>query len=159
MTPTVRRIFLYVLPPFSGIIMCAWPGALQFTFFVQAMISMVQSAALRSNGFRNLVGIQPIPSPSDIKPSASSPYSGTINRAKAAYTAPRAKKGGIEGAIADLKKAVPGFAKSMDEQPKANRRTAAELRHAQAYDARRKREIAQEKFERDQRREEQRQRH
>jgi len=161
MTPTVRAIFLYVLPPFSGLIMCAWPGALQLTFFIQALITMVQSAALRQDWFRKLVGIQPLPQSGDIKPNT--PYSRAIISNMSADLASGAKKGILGGAIADIKTAFSAAKKRTEDyqqqqQPKTGRRTPGELKHAQAYDARRKREIAQETFEREQLKEEKRQR-
>ncbi len=159
MTPVVKKIFLYVLPPFSGLIMCAWPGALQFTFFFQSMMSMSQAAALRQDWFRNMVGIQPLPKPGDTKPSTT--YSGTINRTISADGTPGAKSGILGGAMADIKTAFSAAKKRTEDyqQPtKTGRRTPGELKHAQAYEARRKREIAQEKFEREQLKEERRNR-
>jgi len=156
MTPVIRKFFLYVLPPFSGLIMCAWPGALQITFFIQAMISMTQAAALRQNWFRDMVGIQPLPD--NNKPKSN--YSGTINRAaSAASPQGGANKGGSGGFMDDIKTAFAAAKKRTEDyqQPtKTGRRMPGELKHAQAYDARRKREIAQEKFEREQLREERR---
>lgn len=157
MSPAIKKVCLYVLPPFSGLIMCAWPGALQMTFFFQAMISMLQAAALRQDWFRDLIGIQPFPKAGDTK--SKTPYSGTINATISAKPASGADKGLFGKAMADMKTAFSEVKKRVEDyqQPtKTHRRTPGELKHAQAYDDRRKREIAQEKFEREQLREERR---
>lgn len=127
------------------------------TFFFQAMISMVQAAALRQDWFRDLIGIQPFPKTDDTKSSV--PYSGTINKTMSANAASGAKKGLFGAAMTDIKTAFSAAKKRAEDfqQPtKTGRRTPGELKHAQAYDARRKREIAQEKFEREQLKEERR---
>lgn len=115
---------------------------------------MTQSAALRTNWFRTLVGIQPLPRPEDTKPKESA-YTGTITRQADLDAAPEAKSKGIfGGAKADIQGAFSGLKKmAKDQQLKqqgTGRRTPGELQHARAYDERRKREIAQLKFEREQ---------
>ena len=151
MAPGVKTIFLYVLPTFSGAVMCFWPGALQLTFFFQAIISFIQSAALRQTWVREYLGIQPMPT--NTKP-ADQVHLGTINRPTGPNADPKGKMTFVGGALTDIKTAYSSIQKAVNErlEPKtsAHRRSAREVQHAKAYDERRKREIAQEKFERQQ---------
>jgi len=159
MSPTVQKVFLYVLPPASFLIQLFWPAGLQFTFFISGVISLIQSSALRQRWFRKLLGIQPLPHQmgSSTKPKTEA-YTGTMNRyqAPASPTAgPEKGKGFLGGAISDLQGAVSevvkGGKKMLDKQKtETGKRTAAELRHAKDYDVRRKREVAQKKFEKQQ---------
>ena len=157
MAPNVQKIFLYVLPPLGGLFMSFWPGALQLTFFIQAMITLTQSYTLRQPWVREYLGIQPLPNKANSKP-ANQVYTGVINRHKGPEAAPEGKPGFIGGAVADIQKAKAGLMNSIqkninERQQRAassGRRTEGEMKHAKAYDLRRKREIAQERFERQQ---------
>jgi len=156
MTPTVQNIFLYVLPPLGGLFMCYWPGALQFTLLVQAIISLVQSTAFKQPWFREMLGIHPLPGPGDLKPNTNT-YSGTINKSTTLDPAAEAKKKGIfGGAQADIRSAYSAMKdKAKDYQQKSGdvgKRSRNEIEHARKYDERRRREIAQLKFEQEQRR-------
>ena len=157
MAPGVQKLFLYVLPPLSGLFISFWPGALQLTFFIQAMITLTQSYTLRQPWVRDYLGIQPLASTSSSKP-ANQVYTGVINRHKGSEAAPAGKSGFIGGAVADIQKAKAGFWESVQKKiterqqaaASSGRRTEGEMKHAKAYDLRRKREIAQERFERQQ---------
>lgn len=138
--------------------MSGWPGALQLSFFIQGVMSLLQATLLRQNWFRDAISIQHVPDPDLTK--SKTAYSGTINRAAPANTTP--DKGILGGAVDDLKTAFASSYKKAQEwqnssAPKAGRRTPEELRQAQAYDAKRRRDIAQQRFEREQAKEEKRQ--
>ena len=155
MNPQIMKIFLYVLPPFSAMIMAYWPGALQITFFLQAVITFTQSAALRRDWFRNMIGIQPLPKPENLNPKNHT-YKGKLNK----FTPPEIitepkSKGILGGAKSDIQAAFSSLVKQGQQrmgqsQSSKARRTPGEIKHAKAYDEKRKREIAQEKFEREQ---------
>ena len=135
--------------------MMGWPGALQLTFFIQAIISMTQAAALRQDWFRRIVGIQPLPKPEDLKPKQSTGLRGNIRRPESANTASEAKNQGIlGGAKSELKgswaAATQWINENKPQQGQGSRRTQKELQHAKAYDERKRRELAQLKFEREQ---------
>jgi len=162
MSETVKKVFLYVLPPISFMIQLFWPAGLQFTFFISALISLTQSSLLRQLWFRNLFGIQPLPQHMGVNAQAKTEaYTGTINRYQPPTSpgaAPEKGKGFLGGALSDIQGAVSEVVKSgkkmMASKKGANgKRTAAELRHAREYDARRKREQAQERSEKAQERE------
>ena len=152
MTPAVRKIFLYVLPPMSGAIMTFWPGGLQLVFSFTAMIALIQSTLLRKAWFRRFFGIQPLPEPDATKGHGQA-YTTTINK----YQAPtKSKLGherrkGILGAWVDITSAVSETAKAgkniMQSQRKdqQSRLTAAELRHAKLYEEKRRKELTRDK--------------
>ena len=149
----MKKLFLYVLPPISAFVMTWWPGALQITFFFQAMTSMIQAALLRRNGFRRLIGIQPLISQEN-KQSKTSPYSGNITRQPDSNIPDSKRKGIFGGAKDDIQGAfssVKKLAKEQAEKQKGTgKRTPGEIQHAKAYDDRRKREMAQFEFEKKQ---------
>ena len=159
MSPTVKKVFLYVLPPVSFLIQLFWPAGLQFTFFVSALISLIQSGTLRQLWFRNIFGLQPFPhqtSP-DARPNTGA-YSGNINKHVPPTTpgvSPEKGKGILGGTISDIRGAVSEVVKNgqkIMEKKKAapGKRTPGELRYDKEYNARRNRERAQEKFEQQQ---------
>ena len=125
-----------------------WPGGLQLTFFISAMISSVQAALFRNAWFRNLVGIQPLPSPAAPKPQSRT-YSATRNRYQAPSSTPSTpsnpiRKVGktIRGAVSDLMKAGEKFAPLSKPQAQKDRLTPGEKQHAKRYEERRTQEIA-----------------
>ena len=155
MSPAAMRVMIIALPTVSGVIMLAWPGALQLTFFIQSIITLVQTSFLRMPWFRDLIGIQPLP---DTTPKPNNQiYTGRINKASDSEASSQsAGKGFAGGAQADIKSLWSSLKNKANEyqqrqtQSRSGKRTAAELKHAKAYDERRKRELAQEKFEREQ---------
>lgn len=104
---------------------------------------------------RDWLGIQPLPTPLTSSGGSSS-YKGTINLYQPPSPAPppEEKKGVIGGAISDIKSTfsqAAGKARSIaDSQTKTTaRRTAAELKHAKEYEERRRKEMEDEKAERE----------
>ena len=159
MSPLVKNIFVYAFPAMTGGFMLFWPGCLQLTFFTTAMMSLSQSWMLRQPRVRQILGIQPLPPPPSQTP-PKGPYTGTLNTYQPpTKSAPLPeKKGIIGGAINDLKgaagqamKSAKGMVSSGKNQKKPTGRSPEELRRARAYEERRRREIAQERFEKRQR--------
>ena len=159
MAPLMKNIFVYAFPAMTGSFMLFWPGCLQLTFFTTAIVSLSQSWLLRQPWMRRFLGIQPLP-PTPSKTPPRGPYTGTLNTyqppTKPAPLPP--KKGIIEGAVSDLKgaagqamKSAKGMMSSETSQKKTTGRSPEELRRARAYEEKRRREIAQEKFEKAQR--------
>lgn len=156
MTDGWKTTFIYGLPIMTSVFMVYWPGSLQLTFAFTSMLSLSQAYLLRQPWMRTFLKIQPLLKP---KAPTSSSYSGTITTYKAPLTPsspPPAPKGIIGGAIHDIKGAVSQgmkTARGVKDAQKTNRgaqrRTAGELKRAKAYDEKRKREIAEEKFKAD----------
>lgn len=162
LSPVVHKVFLYVLPTITGVFASFWPGGLQLTIFVTSFLSMIQATAFRQPWFRNILGIHPLPSPASLKPKTQA-YAGTINRyqppsANASSSPP--KKDGIfgnafsnvKGAYSEIQKQGQDFVNTRQPAAKTGRRTEAEVKHAKAYEEKRKRELAQRKFENEQER-------
>ena len=124
--------------------MMFWPGGLQLTFFISAMISGTQAALFRSAWFRNLVGIQPLPDSAAPKPQSKT-YSATLNRYQAPSSTPSTSDtpkgifGNIKGAVSDIMKLGEKFS---GRQGQTSRLTDGEKKHAHTYEQKRKREIA-----------------
>ena len=127
--------------------MIFWPGGLQLTFFISALISNIQATLFRNGWFRKFVGIQPFPSPAAPKPQ-SQKYPGTISRYQApsrnasAPDTPKGIIGNVKGAISEIKKFGEKVSPVSRQQAQKDRLTDAEKKHAKAYENRRTREIA-----------------
>ena len=146
MNTTLQKFIRYFLPGLSGLIMIFWPAGMQLTFCITAMFSLLQAALLSKNKFRRLIGIQELNQQPITR--ALSSYTGTITK----YQPPGATNSpkGPSGVILDIKTGASSLWKEAykrveERQKPTGRRTPAELRHAKAYDERRKREIALEK--------------
>lgn len=159
MNPAMRNLFTYGFPTMTGLFMLWWPGCMQITFFTTAMLSLSQSWLLRQPWLRQMIGIQPLPTPHTNNP-PKGPYTGTLNTYQPpAKTAPLPeKKGIIGGAISDIKgaagqaiKSARNVMSSENDMKKTQGRTPEESRRAKAYEEKRRREIAHEKFEKAQR--------
>ncbi len=124
-----------------------WPGGLQLTFFISALISNIQATLFRNGWFRKMVRIQPLPSPAAPKPQ-SQKYPGTMNRYQApssnasAPATPKGIFGNVKGAVSEIMKLGEKFSPVSRQQAPKDRLTAAEKKHAKAYENRRTREIA-----------------
>ena len=160
MNPAMRNVFVYVFPAMSGGFMLFWPGCMQITFFTTAILSLSQSWLLRQPWLRQFLGLQPLLPPSTKSPPRT-PYTGTMNtyQPPSKEAPPPEKKGIIGGAISDIKGAAGQAIKTAKDAlsteqaaKKTQGRTPEELRRAKAYEEKRRREIAQEKFEKTQRR-------
>ncbi len=163
LSPQVQKIMTYGLPAMSGLFMLFWPGAMQLTFFATSMMSMIQATMFRNPSFREWVGIYPLP-PRPVTPTVGgsagpkSPYEGAITMYQPPNTttpAAEGKKGLLGGAMSEMKGMKTEAIKSMQkvvgssgESSGRKKRTAAELKQALAYEERRRREIAEEKTER-----------
>lgn len=142
-----------------------WPGGLQLTFFISALISNIQASAFRNPWFRNLVGIQPLPEPAAPK-SQFQKYPGTLTRYQAPSSNPSTSDtsegifGTFKGAVSDIMKLGEKYAPISRQKASKHGLTDAEKKYANSYEKKREREIAreaemkrglaQEKFERQQ---------
>lgn len=159
------KIFTYGLPIFTILIMVNWPAAVQLTFFVSMIFSLLQSFAFRQPRFRRWIGIVPIPRPTPAP--AASAYPGKLNLS-ARYQAPTTTaeekmpkpEGIIDGAIAEVRGMGIEMQKSWRKLKgegapnKPGERTEREKRQAAAYEKKRQRELKQQQRETQQRRRE-----
>ncbi|KAI9768406.1 MAG: Mitochondrial inner membrane protein oxa1 [Candelina submexicana] len=154
--PKIRFTLTYILPTMTGAIMLSWPGALQMSFLFSSWMSVMQASLLRSNSFRDWAGIMRMPVAPKVNPNGTtpSPYSGKMTLAQkpaAAASTPASPvnkaKGILDGAISDVKGATSEAVKMAKQlsgtETKRGTKTASELREAQAYEARRKKELEQ----------------
>lgn len=145
---TTRKVFLYVMPIFGGLIMIWWPAGLQLTFFVTACVSATQATMFKSPGFRNLVGIHPLPTPAAPAPKPQyqpNPRYQAPSSTPSNPESPTGVIGSMKGVLSDIIKAGEKFAPSVKkEQAQKGRLTTAERRHADAYEERRQKELARE---------------
>lgn len=125
-----------------------WPAGLQLVFFISAMISSVQATLFRNAWFRNLVGIQPLPSPASPKPQSRA-YPATPNRYQAPSSTPSTPstpKGifgkTFRGAVSDIMELGKKYAPLSQSQAQKDRLTPGEKQHAKRYEERRRQEIA-----------------
>lgn len=104
---------------------------------------------------RKWLGIQPLPNIPTTPSGGNSPYAGVVKVYQPpSNEPPPEKKGIIGGAIADIKSTFAQAASKArsiaePETKSTTRRTAAELRHAKAYEERRRKELEEEKAERE----------
>lgn len=163
---------LYGAPVITSFFMAFWPGTLQMTFAFTSLMSYAQSYCLRQPWVRTLINIQPLPVPPKAGSNATSPksaYTGTINR----YKPPSppspvkrkrpVKKGFLSGAISNVKDGASqvlktarnmrdGISEESEAKVGSGRRTVGQLKRAQEYELMRRKEIAQEKLDREKRR-------
>ena len=132
-----------------GIFVVFWPAGMQLSFCITAIFSLIQSSILRSNDFRRFIGIQPLGQEPFSTSSAS--YKGTMTIYQPPGAGRTAKpQNGPSGFVSELKSGASDLWKQAHKrletrQKPTGRRTPEEIRHAKAYDERRKREIALEK--------------
>ena len=137
MNSTFQKYLKIFLPGVSGVIVVFWPAGMQLCFCITALFSLLQSRLLRSNEFRKFIGIQQLGQPV------------VIHQPARANSAANPQKG-PSGVMSELKSGAAGLWKQANKrmevyQKPTGRRTPAELKHAKAYDERRKREIALER--------------
>ena len=128
--------------------MTFWPGGLQLTFFISAMISSSQAALFKNAWFRNLVGMQPLPSPAAPIPQSRT-YPATTSRYQAPSSTPSTPSNPLgifrktfRGAVSDIMEAGKKIAPQSQPQAQKDRLTPGEKQHAKKYEERRSREIA-----------------
>jgi len=163
MADSVRNFLLYGFPALSFIFMMWFPACLQLTFATTGLLGFGSSTLLRNSTVRNYFGITPLPREPDPSTSPGT-YRGVMNiyQPPVPNTDLERSKGLIGGAVADIKGAASQVLKRAKEaqaskDPK-RRLTPGELRRAKVYEERRKREIEEEKLERESKRRERRQR-
>ena len=163
-TSAFRATFLWVLPLVTTTFMMFWPGALQITFAFTSLLALFQARLLRQPGVRNWLGIQPLLKPKSPDTQTKPPYTGTLNKyqAPSSLATDPAPKSAFEAAKSDVKGAVNQVMKSArslrgtlrgslrgepgpQERTGTQRRTPEELRRANAYEEKRRRELEEEK--------------
>lgn len=142
-SPGMQKVMLYVLPGMTGIFVLYMPAALQLTLTLTSVIAMSQAIVFNNPNFRRFVGIQPLPrrEPPPPAPRDASP-----------------KKAGLGGMVSSFKSTFDEMVKAGQQATAAKnnvketgqRRTAAELKHAEAYEEKRLRDIAQRRSESEQ---------
>lgn len=147
------KFMKYGLPAISFCCTSVLPASVQLSFAASTMLAALQSQLLRQSWFREFCRIHPLPSTEG--PVSKSPYKGTLTvqpSPVAVVEQSLAPKGIMGGAIADIKGAASQVMKqaremntSSNEKIGNQRLTQVELKRAQAYEAQRQREIAQEK--------------
>ena len=165
LSPQMQKAMTYGLPTVTGVFALAWPGAMQLTFFATSALSMIQAALFRNPSFRQWLGIYPLP----VRPitpttggseTPKTTYDGTMTMYQApnvAAPATEQKKGLIGGAMSEIRGMKTEALKSMQKvvgkssatSHGRRKRAAAEIKQAWAYEERRRKEIAQEKIQRD----------
>lgn len=143
------------------------------TFAFTSLMSFAQSYCLRQPWVRTLINIQPLPVPPKARSnttSTKSAYTGTMNRYKPPPPPPSpvkrkrpVKKGFLSGVISNVKDGASqvlktarnmrdGISKESEAKVGSGRRTVGQLQRAQEYELMRRKEIAQEKLDREKRR-------
>lgn len=170
MSPGAYKAMCYLIPTVTSGFMLGWPAALQLSFAFNGMFGLLQSTALATPWFRDLVGISPLPVPP--RPSGASGGSaapegfGSLNvdhryrnadgTASDAYPAAplpavaEKAKGVVGGAVAEVQGVVSEVQKTWKGvtggSTKSGERSSSEKRQAQAYEEKRQREIAQQRW-------------
>ena len=133
-------VFQYVVPVVGGIFMLRWPASMQLTFCITASFGALQATIFANNRFRDLVGIQPLPSAqSQPNPQYQAPSS-----SPSSPETPTGVVENIKGTVSDIMKAGEQYQSKSKQQAQKGRLTEGEKRHAEAYEERRRREFAQE---------------
>lgn len=154
MNPTAYKLMLYVAPVVSCICTCPISAAVQLSFASSAVFTVFQIKLIHHKQVRYFFKIQPFPPRAG--PPAQSPYKGALTilgSSSPTTEQPPAPKGYIDGAISEVKGAASQVMKTArdlkekSEVPVGRQRlTKTELKRAEAYEAQRRREMAQEKL-------------
>jgi len=140
MGKTTRRVLLIIFPCVTGMFSFLWPAALQLTVFSTGIVTLAQSFLFNSPWARRKLGIHPLPTPNL--------HGGKLNL----ETFSEKEKQGVAATLKtfgdDTKKTMDNMMAGMSTSKKPKGRlTQAELKHAKDYEAKRQRELAQERFE------------
>lgn len=145
-----RSTLLYGMPILTSFFMLFWPGALQLTFACTSLLGLIQAYLFRQARVRKFLNIQPLPVP---KTQTAAPPTPAITWDSPPSSSVPAKTGILAGAISEIKGAATQVVKSArrlrdsdDTKKGAARRSPRELRRANEYEEKRRREIAQEKL-------------
>ena len=144
-TQRSRQLFQYVFPCVGGLIMIAWPAALQLTICMIALISAAQATMFKIPWFRDLFGMQPLP-----KPAAPATPNRQLRSSQGPSRTPSESKtesgvvGSVKGVVSEIMKNGKKFSPMSIQQNQKGRLTNAERRHAETYEKRRRRELEQE---------------
>lgn len=155
----MKTVFLYVIPFVTTFFSLFWPAGLQLTLCCTGLATVTQALAFQQPWLRNLLGMHPLPTPSQRK--AQDGYNGTLNRLSDEATgAAVQKKTGIAGVIETFREAYADIVKKGEEfagknqssikntqSSKVSNSRGATDNQAKLYEQKRQREIAQRRFE------------
>lgn len=141
---------IYGIPVVTSCFMLFWPGALQLTFACTSLLGLTQAYLLQQPRVREFLNIQPLPVR---KPDTAAPPTRATNWERPPSSSRPVKSGVLAGAISEIKGAASQVMKSArslrdsdDTKAGAARRSPREMRRANEYEEKRRREIAQEKL-------------
>jgi YidC/Oxa1 family membrane protein insertase len=77
MSPEATKVLMVVFPALTLLITAFMPAALQVSFFVSGMLSLIQSTLFRMPAFRTYFNMYPLPTPAPA--TSPTPYPGTMN--------------------------------------------------------------------------------
>lgn len=171
LSPEMTKAMIWGLPAVSVLFTWWLPAAVQISFFVSGVMSLIQSSLFRSDRFRTYFKMTPLPARPNPNGNKPSPYRGDLKIAAPAQStvlsqsqlnsrfqgAGELKKekgifGGMKSEITDTFSGVA--AKTREKMAASNEksRVKREVRDAQAYELRRQAEIKQEKEDQQRRR-------
>ncbi|KAL9126088.1 MAG: hypothetical protein Q9217_004804 [Psora testacea] len=158
MSPSTLALFQYIIPLVTGVFSLFFPAALQLTLFITSIFTVSQSYIFRQPGFRKFMNMHPILTPPkkgppkpiiNIKASRKMQAMRPMEQKKTGWAA---VKQTMETAVNDLQKKSKEMQGQYVPDAKPARRSEAERKHAKAYEEKRQRELAQRRFESQQRR-------
>ncbi|MCJ1425449.1 Mitochondrial inner membrane protein oxa1 [Sticta canariensis] len=145
-----KTTLIYGIPSVTSLFMLYWPGALQLTFACTSLLGLTQTYLLQQPRVREFLNIQPLPVR---KPQTAAPPTRATNWERPPSSPRPVKTGILGGAISEIKgaasqvmKTARSFRNSDDTKVGAARRSPRELRRANEYEEKRRREIAEEKL-------------
>lgn len=145
-----KLTMIYAVPALTSLFMLYWPGALQLTFACTSVLGLTQTHLLQNPRVRTFLNIQPLPVR---KPATAAPPSRTINWSRPHSSSGPGRTGILAGAVSEIKGAASQFMKTARSLRDSNdtkigdaRRSPNEIRRANEYEEKRRREIAEEKL-------------
>jgi YidC/Oxa1 family membrane protein insertase len=179
-SPRAMKIMQVALPAITLAITSFMPAAVQISFLVSGILSLVQTTLFRRPAFRSFFKMYPLPSRNASSSSTPSPYKGTMNvrapltqnefnntyqQGRSSTIATTTSKqgkirqfvtGSIQGAAKDIKTTFTDARQSAMELAGKSKDSIAERQAkndraaAAAYEEKRKKEIEQERYNREQ---------
>jgi YidC/Oxa1 family membrane protein insertase len=148
-----QKALTYGFPALTLVFMQGWPAALQISFAVTSLLSVLQSTILRNPVFRNWYGIPPPPRKLTESTSSSPVYTGNLRLGKSARgvveppaTTPPQPTPGLGGimdkAKSNLREIRDEMAKTVDKYGGEKGTKSRDQKAAAAYEKRRSAEEA-----------------
>ncbi|KAH6719392.1 60Kd inner membrane protein-domain-containing protein [Leptodontidium sp. 2 PMI_412] len=173
LSPEMTKAMIWGLPAVSALFTWWLPAAVQISFFVSGVLSLIQSTLFRSSGFRTYFNMTPLPARKDPNAPKPSPYRGDLkiaanpvlsrselNSRFQSADVEEKKRGIIGGVASEIKGTFKGVISKGREKYDASAETnkaKANAMESRAYELKRQKEIeverkAEEKRIRDERR-------